>query len=916
MSFAGILEAIFIGPLKLIFEYIFYFACKVVSHPGLAIIALSFAMNILVLPLYRRADAMQETSRDVEAKLSKGVNHIKKAFSGDERMMILQTYYRQNHYKPTDALKGSVSLLLEVPFFMAAYQFLSKAAFLEGISFGPIADLAAPDGLIVIGSLTLNALPILMTLVNVISSAIYLKGFPMKTKVQLYAMAAFFLVFLYNSPSGLVFYWTLNNLFSLVKTIFYKLKNPKRAAMILMFLGGLAIFTYGKFFYAEAILKRKLFVIAVGAAVAAVPVISFVLSKLPARKTPYKTNRKMFVLCGLFLTLLVGFLIPSSVVAASAQEFVDPANFHHPLWYVVHTACMAAGTFLVWMQVFYWLANDTGKAIFEKLVWILCGIMLVNYMFFGTDLGTLSNTLQYHTGLNFTASAKLVNLAVLACLSLVLFLLSWKFPKPVTAILLTASLAMGGMATVNMVASGRAVAEIPQNETASFSEDDSFFTLSKTGQNVVVVMLDRALGQFVPYIFNEKPELQQQFEGFTFYDNTFSFGGNTNFGAPALLGGYEYTTVEMNKRKDEKLVDKHNEALKVMPVLFSENGYKVTVCDPVYANYQWIPDLSIYDEYPEINAHLTEGAFTPVENAELIKQSTNRNFFCFSIMKAMPLAVQPAIYAYGNYNQLSAVSTQYATDMSTASGFPTAFLDSYLVLQNLPNMTGITAEQENTFLLLTNNTPHDPYILQAPEYIPAESVDNTEYDAAHADRFTNEYGTLNMETPYQMGHYHASMAAYIQMGNWFDWLRENDLYDNTRIILVADHGGRLYLQDEWVIGMLDLASYYPLLMVKDFNSNSEFTTDSQFMTNADVSVLATQDLIENPVNPFTGKVITNDEKYAHPQFTELFGDWHADVNNGNIFLPCQWACVEDNIWDMDNWTILTENIVLDEHEMP
>ena len=76
-----------------------------------------------------------------------------------------------------------------------------------------------------------------------------------------------------------------------------------------------------------------------------------------------------------------------------------------------------------------------------------------------------------------------------------------------------------------------------------------------------------------------------------------------------------------------------------------------------------------------------------MENAELIKQSTNRNFFCFSIMKAMPLAVQPAIYAYGNYNQLSAVSTQYATDMSTASGFPTAFLDSYLVLQNLPNMT-------------------------------------------------------------------------------------------------------------------------------------------------------------------------------------------------------------------------------------
>ena len=205
MSFLTILESLLIGPLKLVFEFIFVIANRVVNHPGLSIIALSLLMNILVLPLYRRADAMQEEARDVDAKLAPGASHIKKVFSGDERMMILQTYYRQNHYKPTDALNGSVSLLLEVPFFMAAYQFLSSAGELNGASLGPIADLGAPDGLIVIGGIAINALPILMTLINVISSAIYLKGFPLKTKIQLYGMALFFLVFLYTSPSGLVF---------------------------------------------------------------------------------------------------------------------------------------------------------------------------------------------------------------------------------------------------------------------------------------------------------------------------------------------------------------------------------------------------------------------------------------------------------------------------------------------------------------------------------------------------------------------------------------------------------------------------------------------------------------------------------------------------------------------------------------
>ena len=173
MSLLTILETLLIGPLKLVFEIIFTLANKFIGHPGLAIIVLSLIMNILVLPLYRRADAMQEEARDTEARLHDGVAHIKKTFSGDERMMILQTYYRQNNYKPTSALNGSVSLLLEIPFFMAAYQFLSNLEILNGVSLGPIADLGAPDGLLVIGGIVINILPVLMTLVNVISSALY-----------------------------------------------------------------------------------------------------------------------------------------------------------------------------------------------------------------------------------------------------------------------------------------------------------------------------------------------------------------------------------------------------------------------------------------------------------------------------------------------------------------------------------------------------------------------------------------------------------------------------------------------------------------------------------------------------------------------------------------------------------------------
>ena len=67
-------------------------------------------------------------------------------------------------------------------------------------------------------------------------------------------------------------------------------------------------------------------------------------------------------------------------------------------------------------------------------------------------------------------------------------------------------------------------------------------------------MLDRAISGYVPYILEEKPELQEQFAGFTYYPNTLSHGFYTNFGVPGLFGGYEYTPTEMNKRDSELLV--------------------------------------------------------------------------------------------------------------------------------------------------------------------------------------------------------------------------------------------------------------------------------------------------------------------------------------------------------------------------
>ena len=882
MDFGSMLGTFFIGPLKLIFEIIFQTAVELGCSPGLAIVFLSLSMNLLVLPLYRRADRMQMQARDKEAELAEGIAHIKKTFSGSERVLVLQTYYRQNGYSPLSALKGSVSLFLEIPFFIAAYQFLSRLETLKGVSFGPLADLGSPDALITIMGISFNLLPLLMTLINFISSAVYLKGFPLKTKVQLYAVALFFLVFLYSSPSGLLFYWTLNNVFSLVKNIVYRIAG--------------ALKKDGASPSAE---KRQ---------------ESAAASDLKGRAP----DRRLFLGAAAFLTVLTGLLIPAACISASPQEFVYRELFFHPLWYLLSALCYAAGFFIFWLGVFYWLSGPKGKVVFEYALCCLSGVFAVDYLFFGTKLGLLSSMLRYEGGVYFSTAQCIINTAVVILVALLMFLIVKKRRSFVKMLLLAACTAAVVMSCINVYTIASSVSGI----SAAPERKGPHFELSRSGSNVVVIFLDRAMAEYMPFLLQERPDLKESFDGFTWYSNTISFGGHTNFAAPALMGGYEYTPVELNKRSSESLMEKHNESLKVMPVLFSNNGFKVTVFDAPYANYMWIPDLSIYDEWPDISTYITKGYFGDTSNKEVMISRNMRNFFLFGMMKSIPAGLQPLLYDAGCYLQAGEASNgvvQTWISKSEAKGISQDYMDGFLVLENLGYMTEISDGDENTFMFLYNDAPHEPMMLQEPEYVPSETVDNRLYDDGNNDRFSADERLIRVNSAEKMAHYQCNMAALLEIGEWLDLLRSEGAYDNTRIIIVSDHGFYLYQTPELTFRVgnhsIDATNYYPLLMVKDFGSTG-FTVSDEFMTNADVPALAAEGIIADPVNPFTGKLITTDEKTAHAQFITTSTEWDVNTNNGNTFKASGWAAVSGNIWDRASWTFIDSSIVLDEHRVP
>ena len=873
MSVFDYLFFLFIEPLKLLFEVVFFYAYKFSNNVGISIVVISIVINILVLPLYKRADRLEKEQREKKLAMKPWTDRIKAAFKGDERVMMLQAYYRENDYRVTGVFKESVSLFLQIPFFMAAYSFLSNLKLMQGVSLGPVTDLGSPDALIKFGALSINALPVLMTVINIIASFIYSEKGNIKDKIKLVLIALVFLVLLYNSPAGLVFYWTLNNVFSLGKNIVMHFKKPHPAKE-----SGKDAFRFSKESFAVIMLS-----------------------------------------CAV-LAVLTGLMIPSDVISENPTELIKPfgVNPCNPVLYLLPGALTAVGTFMIWIPLFIVLTKNKNHKYLTGIIPALAVVSVCNYVVFNKNFGYLSKKLIYEYSMKFSVKDIIINLAadiLILALITFLFMKLKKYKKLITGVVLAGVIAISGM---NVVLSLSMTAG--HNYTFGNTDEDIVIPMTRTGKNVVVIMMDRMISGYIPYIMNERPELKEHFDGFTYYHNTVSLGHSTNNGAPSLFGGYDYSPANMNKRSDELLVDKHNEALKVLPTIFADNGWKVSVGDPPYANYEWLSDVSIYDDDDRINAYnmfgvMTKGNPVLTELGEEYELRLNRNLFCYGLMKTAPYLLQPLFYSRGTYNDMNLYTngsgniSALSDPLHTQIGLDETYLGSRLVLESLDDIVSISDDQENCFFMFANNTTHDVTLLEEPSYSPAYVIDNTEYDLANMDRFILDGREMHMDDYLSYAHYECSMSACIILGQWFDYLRANGLYDNTRIIIVADHGYSFNQFDDLLLPELgyDAEQLNPVLLVKDFDSTG-FTVSDEFMTNADTPYLALKGIIDSPLNPFTGNPITK-ESDSGEQLIYISGSGNVLTNNGTRLEEAdrRWFTVHDNIYDNRNWALYPGN---------
>ena len=212
-----ILYYIFIFPLESGMKFVLIQTYNLFNNYGISIILMSLAVNIVLLPLYYLAEQWQGKEREIKKKMQPELDKIKNAFKGEERYYYTKAVYKRFNYHPINSIRVSFGFLIQVPFFIAAYHFLSHYDGIAGISFLFLNDLSQPDKLLQFKQFAINVLPFIMTFINILSAYIYTKNLGRSDKIQLWLLAFLFLVLLYNLPSALVLYWTLNNIFSLIK---------------------------------------------------------------------------------------------------------------------------------------------------------------------------------------------------------------------------------------------------------------------------------------------------------------------------------------------------------------------------------------------------------------------------------------------------------------------------------------------------------------------------------------------------------------------------------------------------------------------------------------------------------------------------------------------------------------------------
>ena len=214
--------------------YALHFLSSLVGNFGVGIIILTICIRIVLFPLANKSFKSMNSMRMITPEIQR----IRERYK-DDRQRMNQEMFAMYKEKKINPAAGCLPILIQIPIFFALYKVLFVSIEMRHAPFfGWIQDLSAPDptslfnlfGLIPWDTptfLTIGIWPILMGVTMFLQQKINPPP-PDPIQAKIFMMLPFIFTFLLATfPSGMVVYWTINNILSIAQQYILLRKQAK-----------------------------------------------------------------------------------------------------------------------------------------------------------------------------------------------------------------------------------------------------------------------------------------------------------------------------------------------------------------------------------------------------------------------------------------------------------------------------------------------------------------------------------------------------------------------------------------------------------------------------------------------------------------------------------------------------------------
>jgi len=212
---------------------------RLIPNYGVAIILVTILLKVLLFPLTRKSYESTARMQTLQPKM----NELREKYKNNTQKLNqeMAAMYKKEGVSP---LGGCLPMLLQFPILIAFYSLLNTHFALRGAVFIPgwINDLSAPEAVFTFNPVkvlsfefgAIRALPFVMLVTTFLSSKLMQSpstdASGRNMKMMTYMMPIMFFFILYNMPSGLLLYWTMQNIFTVAQQWYINHRRQRKDA--------------------------------------------------------------------------------------------------------------------------------------------------------------------------------------------------------------------------------------------------------------------------------------------------------------------------------------------------------------------------------------------------------------------------------------------------------------------------------------------------------------------------------------------------------------------------------------------------------------------------------------------------------------------------------------------------------------